>query len=81
MFIGHFAVGLAAKKVAPKVSLGTLQRKRWHQKFHWDLLLHHSLQIYYGPFYYCLTWSTLPYILNFPMQNHWNLQTIQFPIV
>ena len=24
MFIGHFAVGLAAKKVAPKVSLGTL---------------------------------------------------------
>lgn len=24
MFVGHFAVGLAAKKVAPKVSLGTL---------------------------------------------------------
>ena len=24
MFIGHFAVGLAAKKVAPRVSLGTM---------------------------------------------------------
>jgi hypothetical protein len=24
MFIGHFAVGFAAKKVAPRVSLGTL---------------------------------------------------------
>ncbi len=24
MFIGHFAVGLAAKKIAPKASLGTL---------------------------------------------------------
>ena len=24
MFLGHFAVGLAAKRAAPKVSLGTL---------------------------------------------------------
>jgi hypothetical protein len=24
MFVGHFAVGLAAKRVAPAVSLGTL---------------------------------------------------------
>jgi hypothetical protein len=24
MFIGHFAVGLAAKKASPKISLGTL---------------------------------------------------------
>jgi membrane-bound metal-dependent hydrolase YbcI (DUF457 family) len=39
MFIGHFAVGLAAKKVAPRVSLGTLFLSVQFVDLLWPLLL------------------------------------------
>lgn len=39
MFIGHFAVGLAAKKVAPKVSLGTLFIASQFADLLWPVLL------------------------------------------
>lgn len=39
MFIGHFAVGLAAKKAAPNVSLGTLFLASQFMDLIWPLLL------------------------------------------
>ena len=39
MFIGHFAVGLAAKKVAPRVSLGTLFLSVQLLDLMWPILL------------------------------------------
>ena len=39
MFIGHFALGFAAKKVAPKASLGTLFLATQFIDLLWPLLL------------------------------------------
>lgn len=39
MFIGHFGVGLGAKKIAPQVSLGTLFIAAQFVDLLWPLLL------------------------------------------
>ena len=39
MFIGHFGVALAAKKVAPRTSLGTLILAAQFLDFLWPVLL------------------------------------------
>ena len=39
MFLGHFAVGFGAKKIAPKVSLGTLFIAAQLTDLMWPLLL------------------------------------------
>ena len=39
MFLGHFAVGLAAKQVAPRASLGTLFAAAQFADLLWPLLL------------------------------------------
>ena len=39
MFIGHFGVALAAKRIAPKASLGTLVLAAQFLDFIWPILL------------------------------------------